>query len=165
MFCDSCGATLQPGQVYCPRCGKTIVGSITTEGGRVARHAQLLGILWVAYSALELIGGLALMVLSHTVFSRHLWMEPGMPPPPPVPPFVRPLLTCLGIFLLAKAIAGLFAGIGILQRADWARVLAIVVGCIALFSLPFGTALGIYTLWVLLSPNAEADMRARSAGA
>ena len=34
-----------------------------------------------------------------------------------------------------------------------------MLGIIALFNLPFGTALGIYTLWVLMSPNADQEYK------
>jgi hypothetical protein len=40
-----------------------------------------------------------------------------------------------------------------------ARMLAIVLGCISLIHLPFGTALGIYTLWVLLPADADTEYR------
>jgi hypothetical protein len=43
-------------------------------------------------------------------------------------------------------------------------VVAIVFGCIALIHFPFGTALGIYTLWVLLPAESEQEYR-RSARA
>ena len=163
MFCDACGAALQPGQGYCTRCGKQVIGPVVAGGGRVARHAHLLGILWIAYSAVTLIGGVALMVISHTVFGP--FGIPHMPGGGP-PIFVRPLLSAIGILLLVKAGLGIGAGWGIMQREGWARVLAIVLGVSALFSIPFGTALGIYTLWVLASPNAGAEYEAlaRSAG-
>ena len=35
--------------------------------------------------------------------------------------------------------------------------LAIVIGCLSLLSFPFGTALGIYTLWVLASAGADVE--------
>jgi len=73
--------------------------------------------------------------------------------------FLRPLLSVIGVFVLAKGVIGMAAGLGLLQRLPWARVLALIVGFLSLLNLPFGTALGIYTLWVLLSPNAEEDYR------
>ena len=42
-------------------------------------------------------------------------------------------------------------GLGLMQKRPWARAAAIVLGVLALFHPPFGTALGVYTLWVLLS--------------
>jgi len=37
MFCDGCGTTMQPGQAFCSRCGKQIVGPVTvTQSARGA---------------------------------------------------------------------------------------------------------------------------------
>lgn len=48
-------------------------------------------------------------------------------------------------------------GVGLLNRAPWARMMAIVLGCICLIDMPFGTALGAYTLWVLLPAQSEQE--------
>jgi hypothetical protein len=40
-------------------------------------------------------------------------------------------------------------GISLLARKPWGRVLGIVVAILSLVKFPVGTALGIYTLWVL----------------
>jgi hypothetical protein len=42
----------------------------------------------------------------------------------------------------------MIAGAGLLLGKPWALTLALVMGCFKLFSFPFGTALGIYTIWV-----------------
>jgi hypothetical protein len=168
MFCDSCGAPLQPGQSFCTRCGKGIVGPVTASTGRVAGHTRLLGVLWIAYSALTLLGGGVLMIVANTLFARFgRFFPPGAPSPPPMPMFLHPLLSFLGLALLIKGTAGVIAGVGLLQREPWGRVLALIVGIISLINIPFGTALGVYTLWVLLSPNADAEYRelGQSAGA
>jgi hypothetical protein len=44
-----------------------------------------------------------------------------------------------------------------MNHERWARMTAIVLGIIALFHPPFGTALGIYTLWVLLPAESAAE--------
>ena len=160
MFCDACGAALQPGQGYCTRCGKQVIGPVTPGRGRVARHAHLLGILWIAYSAISLIGGIGLVVVANTVFGPL--GIPSMPGGPPL--FLRPLLHWIGVALLLKSAVGIAAGLGILQREAWGRVLAIVLGVISLLSVPFGTALGVYTLWVLASPNADTEYQALAPG-
>src|SRR5439155_1439776 len=38
---------------------------------------------------------------------------------------------------------------GLFERQSWARILGLVLGILALLRFPLGTALGIYTLWVL----------------
>jgi hypothetical protein len=113
----------------------------------MAGHIRLLGILWLALSALRLVPGLILIVVSGG------WQFL----PPDLPGFVAPLLAIFGGLLSLSGIAGIVAGWGLLAREPWARTLAIVIGCLNLIDLPFGTALGIYTLWVLLSGNAEQE--------
>ena len=39
----------------------------------------------------------------------------------------------------------------------WARVLALILAFLDLINVPFGTALGVYTLWVLLPAQSEED--------
>jgi len=51
MFCDGCGSAVQPGQAFCSRCGKQVVGPVTVMQmlpGRVQGHVHLLGIVWLA---------------------------------------------------------------------------------------------------------------------
>jgi hypothetical protein len=52
-----------------------------------------------------------------------------------------------------------------MERAPWARVYSIVLGAITLIEVPLGTALGIYTLWVLLPEKSEEEYREISARA
>jgi hypothetical protein len=60
---------------------------------------------------------------------------------------------------IGTAAAGLLAGWGLMDRQPWARTLTIVLGAVSLIDLPFGTALGIYTLWVLLPAQSEEEFR------
>jgi hypothetical protein len=68
-------------------------------------------------------------------------------------------LVLYGLGGIAFVIAALCfaAGWGLLKIRPWARGLAIVLGAISLLHPPFGTALGIYTLWVLLSGDSGAE--------
>ena len=56
-------------------------------------------------------------------------------------------IACL---LLVLSLPGIVAGIGLLKFRPWARILAIILGALHLLSFPFGTALGVYALVVLL---------------
>ena len=155
MFCDACGTAVQPGQAFCGRCGKQIVGPVTAtqRPGRVQGNIQLLGILWLAISAFNTIGGVVLYVLANTLFA-HLH-EFGAPEAPSG--FLRPLLSVIGIFILAKAACGFIAGWGLMQREPGARIIALVLGFISLFNIPFGTAVGVYTMWVLLPAQSQQE--------
>ena len=157
MFCDGCGTAVQPGQAFCSRCGKQIVGPMSLAQpmpGRVQEHVRLLGILWLAFSAFNTIGGVILYVLANTLFA-HLH-ELGAPEAPTS--FLRPFLSVIAVLLLAKAALGFFAGWGLLHRDRNARIIALVLAFIAMFTnIPFGTALGIYTMWVLLPQESERE--------
>ena len=126
------------------------------SAGRLAGHIRLLGILWVAVSAFRLIPGLILLALFH---------EGAAFMPPEVPVFVHAILRAVGTLLIVGALLGLAAGVGLLQRQSWGRMLAIVLAVISLVDMPFGTALGVYTLWVLLPAKSEEEYKqiARSA--
>jgi hypothetical protein len=41
------------------------------------------------------------------------------------------------------------------QRRPWARHAALMLGSVDLVLLPYGTALGVYALWVLLSEGGK----------
>ena len=158
MFCDGCGTAVQAGQAFCSKCGKQIVGPIAAAQiypGRVQRHSQLLGILWLALSAFNAIGGFVLLILGGTFFP-HLREMKDVPADVPVG-FLSSLFTVLGILILAKAAIGFLAGWGILHRDTWGRVLALVLAFISLFNIPFGTAVGVYTMWVLLPAESQRE--------
>ena len=156
MFCDQCGSPLQAGQERYARCGKPVLGLLAYRRNRVQEHIRLVGILWLAYSALNLVAGLVLAVLAHTLFAIHF--QGG--PPPEVTSWLRPFLTFIGGLVVVKGAVGIIAGWALLQREPWGRILSLVVAFISLFNIPLGTALGIYTLWVLLPAQSDDEYQA-----
>ncbi|HUK24267.1 MAG TPA: zinc ribbon domain-containing protein [Terriglobales bacterium] len=157
MFCDGCGAALQSGQYFCSRCGKEVKEGMRFDAprpGRVRQHLRLLGILWLALGALNALGGVILLILANTLFV-HMRERGG-------PAFLPPLLTFIAFFILVKAAAEFAAGWGLQQHESWARVLALVLAFLALFNVPLGTALGIYSLWVLMPAESEEEYQAQA---
>ena len=51
---------------------------------------------------------------------------------------------------------GIITGWGLLKLRAWARTLGIVLSALCLVGFPFGTALGIYGLWVLRNKDSLA---------
>jgi predicted nucleic acid-binding Zn ribbon protein len=153
MFCDKCGTAVQADQRFCSRCGReftetTVLGY--PRRSRVQEHIRLLGILWLALSAFNAMGAVILYIIANTLF-LHLNDSSG----PPM--WLHPFLSFISIVIVAKAAAGFLVGWGLLHREPWARILTIILAFLALFNVPFGTALGIYTLWVLLPAESDVE--------
>jgi hypothetical protein len=55
----------------------------------------------------------------------------------------------IALVLVLVSLPGIIGGIGLLRYKQWARILVIILAILGLFNIPIGTALGIYTLWVL----------------
>lgn len=58
--------------------------------------------------------------------------------------------TAISGFVLLVSAPGIIAGIGLLKRKSWARMLALILGFLNLLNFPLGTALGVYTIWALM---------------
>ncbi|HXR97964.1 MAG TPA: zinc-ribbon domain-containing protein [Terriglobales bacterium] len=170
MFCNQCGSALTPGVVFCPNCGRAVgtapapmppaVAAVPSAVGRVARHRNILGALWLVRALFTLPGGLVLVGFS----SFHQFRMDGMWGAPfshgQFPLFLGPLLGGIGWGIIVFAVVSAIVGVGLLQAQSWGRMLAIVMGVINLISIPLGTALGIYTLWVLMPDQSEVEYRA-----
>lgn len=152
MFCNRCGTQLQPEFNLCPKCGAPLGASaaIPAPSGRLQRHLRTLGILWIVVGVLLVIPSLVLAGFSH---APHSMVGDDMF----IHPFMPPMMFSMGIVFLVIAAGGVLVGWGLMNHEHWARIIAIVMGVAALFYLPFGTALGIYTLWVLLPADAAAE--------
>ena len=163
MFCDQCGTHLQTGQAHCVRCGKSVTGPLEYGRNRVREHVKLVGILWMAYSALHLLGGLVVLLIGKLVVVRIGNIPNG--PPPEVMEWLPALVTTVGWLIVVNAGLGVAVGWALLQHQDWARTFALVLGFVVLLNVPIGTTVGIYTLWVLLPSQSEAEYREMAAAA
>ncbi len=121
------------------------------------RHLKILGLLHVAYGvlsvataygALYFVRGCGAFYTVWPHYSRH----PGMLGLD-LPDIVRTVGLHLAVVIILLGLAGIVAGCGLTGKKRWARVLVTVVAVFILVNFPFGTALGIYTLWVVLKPE------------
>jgi zinc-ribbon domain len=168
MFCERCGFKLVEGQRFCSSCGKPVGISLVPleRQGKVQRNIQVLAILWLVAGALNLVIGFGLFTVGRIIFGTILANTAirgdGFTT---VAPLVRSIMVFIGCFVIVKALLGLTTGLGLLQRQTWARPLAIVMSFFEILHIPLGTALGIYTLVVLLPGEAavEYDQLAKAA--
>lgn len=66
---------------------------------------------------------------------------------------IAAILATIGLMSLLWGGVHAGAGYGIRRYRHWGRPLGLALGVVNLIVLPFGTALGIYALWVLLAPD------------
>lgn len=72
--------------------------------------------------------------------------------------FVESIIRTVFILLLIfSALPSIIAGIGLLQKRNWGLVVALIAGCVSIFSFPFGTAVGVYSIYVFVENNKRKD--------
>ena len=107
------------------------------------RHVNLIGIFWIALGALNVMAGFLIFGL---LFGISFIPDMGHE----APVILRSIGFGLGLFLWAFALPKIIAGIGLLKKLEWGRVLALVVSFLSLLNIPLGTALGIYSIVILV---------------
>ena len=117
-------------------------------------HVKVLGALYLALSALSLLCALFLALAVGTA-GAIVGSAADAHDAAVALPIIGIAGTALVAFLVIVSLPGLIAGIGLLKFRPWARVVGIIVAVLYLVHIPFGTIIGIYGLWVLLSRETE----------
>lgn len=122
-------------------------------------HIKILGILNIVWSSISIaiglivllaFGGMAGFIAAAGFTSRDSTNSSLV---------VAPFMAIVGVFIVLMicvvSLPALIAGIGLIKFKPWSRVLGIIMSILHLFSIPVGTALGVYGLWVLFQPEAR----------
>ena len=174
MVCQACGQPVATEVRFCPHCGvqvaeppmappQPVVPPPVIPVGygavpmylpvpRVQRNLQALGILWCVYGAYRVVSGLvgmfflrAMTMSSFGYYGWHMHDNYGWSGAP----WMGALIPVVGFVSVVAAVLSFAVGLSLLTRKPWGRTLGIVVAVLTLFRPLLGTALGIYTLWVL----------------
>jgi hypothetical protein len=113
----------------------------------VERHVTLLGILAGLWGALAMLVGVSMLLLSAGALAELLEsvgteFAAGL---------TAAALAVIGVFSLLYGAAHVWGSVLIRRRTPFGRVLMLALALVDLVVLPFGTALGIYALWALLT--------------
>lgn len=151
MYCSTCGTQLVSDQTFCPQCGRAVPPPPRIPGMEFALESyrgkiRALSIVWFVYAGISLILGFAGLSFARAFFGSHF----GPFTNHPMPPGFLPLFHLAWIAVSVRSILGAVAGWGLLEHAPWGRVMAMIVAFLSLLHFPLGTALGIWTLVVLL---------------
>lgn len=109
------------------------------------QHLNVLGWLYVGLSALLILVAFVLFVF---MLFGGLMSGSGED-------FVVTTLVGFGIstFMLLLSAPGFIAGYGLLKRKPWARTLSLVLALLNVMSFPVGTAVAVYTFWVMMQDD------------
>ena len=115
-------------------------------------RVDLLGALFVIWGALTMLIGASTLALgiaaAALVAGRGGSMQFGAS---------LTAITFLTLAILAMIWGGVHLMVGTLvrRRKHWSRHAAMMLGTVDLLLLPYGTALGVYSLWILLREDAK----------
>jgi len=110
-------------------------------------HKKVLGIIYIITASLTIMVALFLRAIMGIVFEFAL--QEVDPDERRIAEFFLSLGSFLpAVIIIFSGIPTMIAGIGLLTRQGWAVIISLIVGCLKLFSVPIGTAIGIYAIWI-----------------
>ncbi len=120
------------------------------------KHVTLVGILTIVYRSMAIIGAIVLFCLAYGFgylmkFISHFDHNEMQEVPPEVFGIIQIILISIGILILIFSIAGIIGAVGVLKKKEWGRITLLVLSFFSLLSIPLGTMLGVYGIWVLLN--------------
>ena len=115
------------------------------------QHIKILGVLNIVWGAMEALAGLVVLLVFAGTFGIVRATIHHEPDAAIALPIIGVIGGAISFFLLLLSVSSIVGGIGLLKFKPWSRILTIVVSAFHLLNIPFGTALGIYGLWVLCS--------------
>jgi hypothetical protein len=120
----------------------------------VRPHVDFLGVLFIVWGLLTTLVGLSTISLGVGAVSLIASASRGGAGQVAAG-FTAAAFTTLGIIAIAWGVVHVAIGMAVRRRSHSARILALMLGAVDLLLLPYGTALGCYTLWVLLNEEGK----------
>jgi hypothetical protein len=120
------------------------INSMSTQ-----QHLTALGSIYIALSALNVIFAMFLLAVMGVegvfVGNVHDVAEA----------ITSDMRAVLASFSVLAAGLQFIGGVGLLKRKSWSWTLLWALACLSLLSVPIGTVIGVYALWVLTRPEAQ----------
>ena len=114
-----------------------------------------LGILWILYGVLRLVGALGIFLYSGTLTVMWGALLTRVPHPFFLMDVFHVFLIFLIILGIVAGVVSIIAGLTLMSGGQSARTLGLVAAFFGLTNGPLGIALGAYTLVVLVPANAK----------
>jgi hypothetical protein len=117
------------------------------------QHIKILGVLNVVLGAMGALGGIMILIIFGGAYGIVGTVAHHEPEALIALPIIAIIGIAISILLLLLSAPAIITGIGLILFQSWARIPGIIISALHLLNFPIGTALGIYGLWVLLSPE------------
>ena len=127
------------------------------------RHVTNLGAFHIAFGAIGLVIAVGILLVFGGAAGLIALGAASDPDALIAAPIVGIVGTVLMMAALTLSLPGIAAGFGLMYYRPWARMLTVVLSLLHLFNFPFGSALGAYGLWVLLSDEGRLLFEQRAA--
>jgi hypothetical protein len=117
-------------------------------------HVDLVGVLFILWGVLTALVGVSTLALGVGAFAL---IAAGAPDGPGqfAAGIVATAFTTLALIAIIWGASHVVVGLPLRRRRPWSRVLALTLASVDLVLLPYGTALGCYTLWTLLNEEGK----------
>ena len=112
----------------------------------VETHSTIVGWLQIAYSMVWIVAGVFLVTL---ILGVGTAIQDAV-----AQRILSTTASAIGGLLILLSVPGVVAGFGLLRRASWARILALVLAVFELAAFPIGTVLAGYSAFVLSQHSA-----------
>ena len=120
----------------------------------MAAHVDFLGVLFIVWGLLTTLVGVstlalsigAVAVIASTARGGGADVAAGL---------TAFAFTALAIMAMTWGAAHVVVGVPLRRHRPWSRLAALMLGAVDLLLLPYGTALGVYALWVLLHEDGK----------
>jgi hypothetical protein len=121
----------------------------------VSSQLDFLGVLFIVWGLLTTLVGVSTLALGVGAFALIASAGRGGSSSQVAASLTAALFTTLAIVAIMWGAAHIVVGLPLRRRRSWARIMALTLGSVDLVLLPFGTALGAYALWLLLSESGK----------
>jgi hypothetical protein len=118
-------------------------------------QVDFLGVLFIVWGLLTTLVGVSTLALGVGAFALIASAGRGGSSSQVAASLTAALFTTLAFVAIIWGAAHIVVGVPLRRRRSWARIMALTLGSVDLVLLPFGTALGAYALWLLLSESGK----------
>lgn len=116
------------------------------------KHVTLVAVFKICFGILGLLlTFIAMAVVFGTgILAREFRYEVLCCAPEGLAAFLLCVVPVIILFFVLISALKVIGGFGLLKHRPWARILVLILACLELIDIPVGTAIGIYSIWVLL---------------